>query len=462
MYKGLKNIIVTIFILSSFHPAAQSVESRLGTAFESFENDPQLANAISSLYVQNASTGKVVFEKNGNIGLAPASTQKIITAASAYEFLGKDFRYKTELGYQGSIINNILKGDFYIKPSGDPTLGSWRWRSTSDSLLLRHFMDAISKLNLKGYRGIEIYNEGWFQESIPDGWIWQDIGNYYGAGVGGFNWRENQFDIFLASGNEIGSNVNIIETRPAIRTFRLDSYLKSAAKGTGDNAYVYYPLESDGGVIRGTIPVGEKRFSISASYPNVNKEFESIFRYVVNKGTGLNPMKYDGNPLNKTVIYTHYSPSIDSIIYWFNRKSINLYGEAIVKTIAFQNKGEGAISEGVKLIKDHWKSKGISPTELNMYDGSGLSPLNRVTTKAQVEILQYAKKQSWYNGFYNSLPEFNGIKMKSGTISGVKAFTGYHKSKEGTEYIFSFIVNNYNGSASSLVQKMYTVLNVLK
>ncbi|MDF2383908.1 hypothetical protein JMG10_20685 [Nostoc ellipsosporum NOK] len=51
--------------------------------------------------------------------------------------------------------------------------------------------------------------------------------------------------------------------------------------------------------------------------------------------------------------------------------------------------------------------------------------------------------------------------MKSGTINRVKGFCGYHTSG-GKTYVFSFLVNNYNGSASSLVQKMYKVLDVLK
>jgi D-alanyl-D-alanine carboxypeptidase/D-alanyl-D-alanine-endopeptidase (penicillin-binding protein 4) len=54
------------------------------------------------------------------------------------------------------------------------------------------------------------------------------------------------------------------------------------------------------------------------------------------------------------------------------------------------------------------------------------------------------------------------MKIKSGTINGVKGFCGYHTAKDGKEYIFSFLVNNYNGSASALVQKMYKVLDVLK
>jgi D-alanyl-D-alanine carboxypeptidase/D-alanyl-D-alanine-endopeptidase (penicillin-binding protein 4) len=52
--------------------------------------------------------------------------------------------------------------------------------------------------------------------------------------------------------------------------------------------------------------------------------------------------------------------------------------------------------------------------------------------------------------------------MKSGTISDVKGFCGYHKSKNGKEYIFSFLVNNYSGKSSQLVGKMYKVLDELK
>ncbi len=97
-----------------------------------------------------------------------------------------------------------------------------------------------------------------------------------------------------------------------------------------------------------------------------------------------------------------------------------------------------------------------------MKDGSGLSPLNRVTTHAQVAVLQYAKKQPWFDGYFNAFPEFNGMKVKSGTINDVKGFCGYHTSKEGNQFIFSFLVNNYNGSSSALVQKMYKLMDVLK
>ena len=76
---------------------AQTVSQRLQKAFQQFESDSQLRHAISSLYVIDAKTGQVVFDKNSQIGLAPASTQKIITSVTAFELLAKDFRYKTEV-----------------------------------------------------------------------------------------------------------------------------------------------------------------------------------------------------------------------------------------------------------------------------------------------------------------------------------------------------------------------------
>ena len=130
--------------------------------------------------------------------------------------------------------------------------------------------------------------------------------------------------------------------------------------------------------------------------------------------------------------------------------------------MAYEKKGYSATDTGINIVKNFWEQNGIDPAEINMVDGSGLSPLNRVTTHAQVEILKYAQKQSWFPAFYQSLPEYNGIKMKSGTIRNVKGFTGYHTAIDGKTYIFSFLVNNYNGSASALVRKMYNVLNILK
>jgi serine-type D-Ala-D-Ala carboxypeptidase/endopeptidase (penicillin-binding protein 4) len=471
MYDAMKKLFLLILIAVSATSFGQTISSSLSQAFEIFEKDSQLQNAISSLYVIDAKTGEVVFDKNSAIGLAPASTQKIITSATAYELLGKDFQYKTELGYNGKIEEGRLDGNLYLIGSGDPTLGSWRWKETRAGSVLPKIVSAIRKLKIKSVNGsVHVDDLNWNDETIPDGWIWQDIGNYYGAGAAKLNWRENQYDVILKSGNKIGDPVQIAGFDPDY-PFGLSSDLKSAAKGTGDNAYIYYPLNASGGVIRGTIPVNENRFVISGSVPQPEEPLlQAIKDSLMKNKIDLQPISFviqkkgdlEYEPSKLTPLFTHFSPRLDSIIYWFNKRSINLYGEALLKTIAFQKEGFGSTDKGVFIVKNFWKGKGIPATELNIVDGSGLSPLNRVTTHAQVSILHYAKKQPWFNGFYYSLPEYNGMKIKSGTINGVKGFCGYHTAKDGKEYIFSFLVNNYNGSASALVQKMYKVLDVLK
>ena len=473
MYNRMKTLFFAFALtITSVQLFAQNTSAKLTEAWAVFEQDQQLKSAIASIYVIDATTGKVVFDKNSTIGLAPASTQKIITSATAYEVLGKDFQYTTTFSYYGQLKNGRLNGGIYIKPSGDPTLGSWRWKKTGEDSVIARIKTAALKSGLKSYKSFAVDVSGWEGEVIPGGWTWDDIGNYYGAGADVLNWRENQYDLVMKSGNSIGDPVTIVGTRPRLYNYDLVSNVSSAAKGTGDNSYIYFPVGSSAGTVRGTIPVNEERFTISGAMPSGRNQFLATLadtflkRGIKQEGKNLVIDKFSNNqtPENSITFHTEVSPPLDSMVYFFLKRSINLYGEALAKTIA-NKKGKAATSDnGAEEMQDWWskKSIGIDKSELNIVDGSGLSPLNRTTTHAQVAILQYAKAQPWFEGYYFAFPEFNGMKLKSGTINRVKSFAGYHTAKNGTQYIVSFIVNNYNGPSSTLVQKMYKVLDVLK
>jgi D-alanyl-D-alanine carboxypeptidase/D-alanyl-D-alanine-endopeptidase (penicillin-binding protein 4) len=448
-----------LFLLFSFISPAQSTKDKLIKAYQQFESDSQLRHAISSLYVINSKTGEVVFDRNSQIGLAPASTQKIIIAAAAFELLGKDYRYKTYF--------KKLGGDICVAGGGDPTLGSWRYPQTIDTVLFRTVLDFYKEKGVQKMRNIVLYEKEEIK-NIPSTWIYEDIGNYYGAAAMDFNWHENQYNITFFPGKKEGDRTEI-DTAEIWQWPLLINYCKTGKAGSGDNAYVYFLPEEKFSVIEGTVPAGVTTFTIAASDYKPNISFGiSFIQYAVKQNFYLgNADEVNFKPLNNSadsmVIneadFIHYSPSLDSIIYWFLQKSINLYGEALIKTFAYEKKGFGSTDSGVNIVKDFWKQKGIDPGELNIKDGSGLSPQNRVTTHAQVEILKYAQQQSWFAYYYNAFPEYNGMKMKSGTISDAKGFCGYQKSSDGNEYIFSFLVNNYSGS---IVNKMYKVLDVLK
>lgn len=446
---------------------SQTINQKLLKAFQQFEKDTQLKYAVSALYVIDAKTGLVVFDKNSQIGLAPASTQKIITSVTAFELLGKDYRYKTELSIDLKDSFNI---PVCIKSFGDPTFGSNRFTETKPDKIMDIFYKKLANAGIKKFSyQFLIDNSGFETQTIPDGWIWQDLGNYYGAGAGAFNWRENQFDIALKSPDKTGVTTQIVSvnTEENLNTTLMNE-VKSAPKGTGDNAYIYLPVGHYNYTMRGTIPLGENNFTITgAVYDGVSYFVNDFGKFIGYKEKQVYSGKQGSYKIGKIsdsikILYTHYSPPLDSINYWFLKKSINLYGEALIKTVAYEKKGFGATDSGIVVIKNFWKEKGLDPRELNINDGSGLSPMNRVTAHAQVEILKYAKTKNWFPSFYNALPDYNGMKMKSGTIRDVKAFCGYHTSKAGKEYIFSFLVNNYNGKSGELVQKMYKVLDVLK
>jgi len=468
----MKIFFLLIGLITTSISFGQDVETRLGSAIKTLETDPQFKHAILSMYVVDSKTGSVVFDKNSQLGLAPASCQKVVTSVSAFEMLGKDYRYKTVIGHDGNIKGDILIGNLFIVASGDPTFGSWRWHETDTEAIEQKIVGILKANNIKSLDGPILIDESrWATQATPNGWTWDDIGNYYGAGARGFNWYENQFDIILKPGKNIGDPVQVVETRPEMGFITLVNELKTGGAGSGDNSVVYLPEGAPVGYLRGTIPPGKENFTITGATPYPSSPFfKTLGIFSGSNGIRMGGGRTSGNlsmlgekmPLMTATLATIISPPFDSINYWFLKRSVNLYGEALVKTIAFEKARFGSTDTGLNIIKDFWNNKGIERSSLHIIDGSGLSPANRVTTNALVTIMQYARNQNWFSSFYYALPELNSIKMKDGYISGVRAFTGYVKSKDGNEYTFSFIVNNFDGSAGAVREKMWKVLDILK
>jgi serine-type D-Ala-D-Ala carboxypeptidase/endopeptidase (penicillin-binding protein 4) len=481
----MKYILLTVLSCICLTVVAQNVDTKLSAAIKSLETDAQFKHAILSMYVVDSKTGKVVFDKNAQVGLAPASCQKVVTSVSAFELLGKGYRYKTSL-YLDTNASNLRKFDTYrnytgiiiVRGNGDPTLGSFRYKETNDFLILNKWSNAIKKLNIGRIQGALLFEDvekAGDINTLPDGYIWQDIGNYYASMSSLINWRENQYDIIFRS-SKPGDKTEIISVNPEMPNLHFNNLVFAGAKGSGDNAYIYCAPYADTAYVKGTIPPEEKQFSISGSMPNpslaLNKQLSNVFKNskisidvdpvicfsLSNWKYNLDYDKY-AFELKESI---HFSPKLDSINYWFLKKSVNLYGESLVKTIGKEKGNIFSTDSGIAIIKNFWQKKGIEPSALNIIDGSGLSPANRVTTNALVTVMQYAQQQQWFASFYYALPEMNGIKMKDGYINGVRSYTGYIKSKTGNEYTFSFIVNNFDGSPGTVREKMWKVLDMLK
>jgi len=464
----MRKLLLLSFCFLSGYAGAQTLQQKLQTAFNKLQQDSQSRYASISLTVLDAKTGEQLFAANPNMGLATASTLKTITTITAFNILGKDYQYTTNLNYNGSIDNGTLNGDVIIKGSGDPTLGSWRYPETREHAVLTVWVDAIRKAGIKHINGRIIGDDSAFgTASIPDGWIWQDIGNYYGAGTSGLCWRENQFDIKLKTGS-IGTAVGVLRTVPDVPYLNIKSELTNAEAGTGDRSYAFLPVNNNVMYLRGTYAQDQSKKSISVAVPDpaydvAYRLVDTLKRLGVDVAGGpVSVRTLPQAPTGSNLLVSYSSPKLSQIIYWLNQRSINLYAEQVLKTIALASGKPVTTANGVAVEQEFWKAKGIDPHSLNIVDGSGLSPGDRVTTLTMATILQSAKAAPWFPEFYESLPTYNNTKMKSGSINNVLTYAGFQLSKDGHEYCFSIMVNNYSGSTSGIKQKMFQVLDELK
>ena len=417
----------------------------------------------------DSKTGKSIFERNAQVGLAPASTQKIITSVAAFELLGKEYRYKSIFRLDKN-LHIDRPPDLEIYSSGDPTFGSWRFSNCTDSAILNGFVKEFRKKIPGKFGGKLIAIDSHFGNSLPGGYTWEDMGNYYGAGSRQLNWHENQYDLYFNSTQL--AEVVLVRVVPEQPQVEIRNLVKADPSVKGDEIIVYGAPKSRIIYLEGRMPVDKNNFIVSGAMTDpaytfltsLNKLLKEDLEIEISGRENLTApevLKRHG-PHEYHTVFTHYSPMLDTINYHFLRKSINLYGEALIKTFAFEKLGSGSTESGIKIVRDFFDSKGIENSALNIIDGSGLSPQNRVTTEALVKVLQFAKTRHWFPSFYNALPEYNGMKMKSGSIGGVRAYAGYHKATSGKEYSFAIIVNNFDGSSAEIVKKMYKLLDALK
>lgn len=456
------NKTLAAFVFSTQIIFAQNTAQKLDNAVKDLMNSSGAIASGLSFYVADES-GNFIYEYQGNKGLSTASTQKIFTAAAALETLGKNYTYKTTSSYSGSISNGVLNGNLFISSNGDPTLGSWRYEAYKPEIFKQKLMEAIKTSGIKKISGDLIIDDSCFDhQTIPGGWPWDDLGNYYGAGVWGVNWRENQFDI----------NINGTDFRSFSYPLEGIKWLNDLKTGgSSDQSLIFTAPHSEVALINGTLPAG-KTVTVSGSTPNPPLQLgvevkqwlkesgiEFSGKIVTNSQLEIEGRKPLEAPRNN-IILSYQSPSLDKIIYWFLRKSVNLYGETLIKTLGKEKKGNSSFKSGVAYLKEFWKSKGLNPNMINFADGSGLSPQNYTSAKAEVQALLYAKKQPWFESYYDGFPVHdNEMKMKSGTMRDTKSYAGYHTSKDGKKYVFAIIINNYQGSGSTELQK---ILNVLK
>jgi serine-type D-Ala-D-Ala carboxypeptidase/endopeptidase (penicillin-binding protein 4) len=479
----MKQLFLTILTILTFIVSAQNSSQKLLT---DFLGNSSVKNAATSIYVADSKTGEELLSTEPQLCLTPASVQKLLTSATALEIMGADFRFKTKVWANGEISNRKLSGDLVITGGGDPTLGSEYFCNEGEKKkFLSEWVHLIKLAGIDSISGNIVADPFYFSDQdVPGSWLWEDVGNYFGAAASGISVYDDTYQIIINTPSTEGQPTEIEKTIPEIPGLSLKNEVTSSSNKS-DNAYVFgSPFDSDR-VIKGTLPVGLKNFAVKASVPDpalllaseLKKMLADSFIIVtgnIEKKKIITQLEID----SEKVIIDWPSPSLSEIVEKMNKESINLCAETLLKQIGLVVSNEGSTLAGTLAIKDFWTKKGVDTQNLFMADGSGLSRQNAFTCKTLVEILVYMKNKSqWFDTYQKSIP-LTGVdgtqkyyfqdsflkgkaRAKTGSMTRVRCMSGYMTTQNGKEVAFAIMVNNYNGTSANIAKLIENLMESL-
>jgi len=448
---------------------------------EAMMKESSLKHASLSYYVYDLDSNKAIANYDGEKSLVPASTQKLLTTATALQLLGSYYKFKTYLEYDGVIdtLTRTLKGNIYIKGGGDPTLGSKYFKKTKD-VFKQEWYDAIKELGIDKVEGSIIGDASWFTDDmVPTTWIWGDIANYFAAGPNGLTVYDNTYHIDFSSGPNAGDSTTVECVIPYIPEMTIENRVK-AAKIRNDQAYIFGAPYDSYKIVQGRIPMAKESFKVRGAIADpayqVAWELNWMLRdsglVITNDPSTIRRMKQAGpvSDAERTTFHTHKSPSLSRIIYWTNLVSVNLYAEHLLRAVAKKKYKDGSNFSGTVGVQKYWKSKGVNISGLYVNDGSGLSRHNAISAEHMVGVLKVMNTSKYAKSFKSSLPVAGktgtlksmckgtsaqgNLKAKSGTMSRIKSYAGYVTTKSGRHLAFAMIVNNHTCTHSVLEKKL--------
>ena len=124
--------------------------------------DTLLQSTQLGLHIVDLNTGAVLYARNEQHRMRPASTEKVVTAIAALDRLGPSYLLSTRLLATANVSGGTLHGDLYVQGVMDPLL------STADVQAL------VAKLKSAGIRRIagRLLADVSFKDTDEFGWGW--------------------------------------------------------------------------------------------------------------------------------------------------------------------------------------------------------------------------------------------------------------------------------------------------
>jgi len=400
--------------MGAVHPASSRAELR--HFVDSLTTQTEFRNATWGVLIVNPRTGDTLYSKNAGKLIMPASNMKIITSAAALTLLGPDYTYRTTFLADGPVHDSLLDGNLLVIGRGDPTISD-NMRGVATTVM-DALADSVRAHGIREVTGSLARVGDAFPDSIHGyGWEWDDLGEYYAAGVDELIFNEGMAPTTL---------------RPPPDTVR-DSLYSGPAK---DPATAYLNAFNDA-LLR-------KQITVEAGV------MDSILP---------TPFKMD-------TLFTFMSLPMRNIIPALMKPSQNQIAEILLKTIGLERGGMGTADSARKIVGQLLLSWGVQPDGFVIRDGSGLSRHDLVSPETIVRVLDRIQQDTAFAVFYNAMPiagvdgtlkdrmkgtpAEGNVHAKTGSIASARSLSGYVTTADGERLIFSVLSNNWTTPSSEV------------
>ncbi|MEN8160227.1 MAG: D-alanyl-D-alanine carboxypeptidase/D-alanyl-D-alanine-endopeptidase [Myxococcota bacterium] len=422
--------------------------------------------SLSALVVDRAS-GAVLWAREADALLVPASTQKLLTAVAALDAFGPAHRFVTELRASRPLGVDGAIGDLFIR-GGDPALTSEQWwRLAAD----------LRALGLREVRGDLVLDDSLF-DAIRWHPSWGPItARAYHAPVGALSANFGAFRVRVGPGAAPGAP---LEARldPPVSFLRLVNESRTGKPGT----------RSTLAVERRSGP-GEERIRVQGSVP-LGAEADEVWR------STADPLAYAGAVLRmqleangirvagavrrgaaapeaKLLLGFEGLP-LEQVASLFLKYSNNFIAEALVKWLALgpepaPEAPPASWAAGTRALTARLAGLGVPLGAARIVDGSGLSRANRISARILVETLRRGER------LFAGGPELlaalplaaqdgtlerragaarGRVRAKTGSLDGVSSLAGFARTESGRDLVFAVLANGYANGDGAAVDAM--------
>ncbi len=451
---------------------------------EQLKTTDELKEAVWGIRAVKVGGGGIA-EYNSRTRMMPASNVKVFTTGLALNELGADYRFRTRLAYSGSIEDGVLKGDLYIVGGGDPTIGA---RDSVAFALQKTFSEWEKLVRAAGIKSIEGYvvGDGRWLDCEPQNVSWQleDAATGDGTVMTGLGFGSGLQAFTVAPGTKAGDPVKVTPSFPDTPWMNWTHTAVTGPSGSGDQLYYACTDLAPVASMTGSLALGTaaKRITCTNPFGALTCAFY-FYRYLENKGITASEGPADIDPSGRlrdfagdgaelraavaqdalTFIGESKSPTLKDIIKQANGESDNYYAEALLRILAKERTGSASFESCQTARQDAFAKLGVSGADrVQFYDGSGLARKNYITPDFTVRFLTAMTKVPGYKDYLSSLPQAGSgtlasrlrsapesvrkrVRMKSGSMNGVRCFSGYILASDGkpeNTIVFSIMTNN--------------------